>query len=118
MKIILMLCLLVFGVETFAQVADPVVDVPTWIQTLMLLVQSIPGVGPYVLTALKWLGFAASILTAVSAFLMALQVLFSSMEKLTGIGAIFTKINGFIAKIMPYVKYLSVFNAKKDPAKA
>lgn len=113
LKNIIALLVVVFGVSAFAQ---DVVEVPSWVAGVMIFIQQIPYVGPIVLEVVKWLGLVAGILTAISAFLIALQKVFSAMEKVAFIGAAFAKAVEFIEKILPYVKYLSMFNVAPKPA--
>lgn len=99
-------------------VAVPEVSAPpSWAQDLMVNAQKLPVIGPIVSKALLWLGIISSILTLIVGFLMAgVQVLMGAFNY-AGLTAFVEKLAAFQSgKIMYWLKYLSLFNAKKpDP---
>jgi len=86
---------------------------PDWLLSVMTWAYDIPMVGPIVVEASKWAGFITAMLTAVSVFLIGVSKACASIEKLLSIPGYMAPVIYGINKIMPYVKYLSMFNVQK-----
>ena len=96
------------------QVAEPAAP-PKWAEQLIVTAQDLPVVGPIVTKALLYLGIVSSILTALIACLLTLLNAISGVASLTGLAKYADKITLFKnGKVMYWLKYLSMFNAKKN----
>ena len=98
-------------------VSDPVLVPPSWLQTVVVGVKNLPYVGPVVIKVLMWAGVAASILTALCAFLLLLINTLAPLSKSAGLTNLAAKIQAFEnSKVMYYLKYASLFNAQVPKA--
>lgn len=90
---------------------------PSWLETVMGVAMKIPIVGPLLLQVMQWLGLIASVLTVlVTALMGAIQALNVILKwaKLTDLAV---KVIAFQnSPIMYWLKYLSIYNAKKEVA--
>lgn len=87
---------------------------PEWVQKLIVTSQGLPVVGPIVTKVILYGGMLASILTLVAGTLMALLKILSGISSLSGLIAFANKVEAFQnGKVMYWLKYLSMFNAKK-----
>jgi hypothetical protein len=87
---------------------------PVWAEQLIVAAEKLPLVGPYVAKALLYLGILSSILTVlVAAILTVLNTLMGSfnLAGLTQAAAWLSKFKD--GKVMYWLKFFSVFNAKK-----
>lgn len=100
-------------VET-VQVAEPAAP-PKWVEQLIMTAQDLPVIGPIVTKAVLYLGIISSILTALIACLLTVLNALSGIASLTGLASFAAKIQVFKnSKIMYWLKYISMFNAKKN----
>jgi hypothetical protein len=100
-------------IET-VQVAEPAAP-PKWAEQLIVTAQELPVIGPIITKALLYLGIVSSILTALIACLLTMLNAISGIASLTGLAKYADKIQMFKnGKIMYWLKYLSMFNAKKN----
>lgn len=87
---------------------------PEWLQNALLEAKSIPVVGPYIVTLMKWLGVIVSVLTALFAFLWSIlragQMVFSA-AKMVELAEKLAALEN--SKLMYYLKAFSMFNAQK-----
>lgn len=87
---------------------------PEWLQDALLNAKNIPVVGPFLVTAMKWLGVLVSVITALFAFLWALlragQVVLSA-AKMAELAEKLALLEN--SKLMYYLKAFSMFNAQK-----
>lgn len=92
----------------------PKPEVPAYLETVLHIVESMPVVGPFLVTVAKWLGVLASALTLLVTAIMGLIKLLQpllNMAKLTSIaGMLEAFMNG---PIMYWLKFASIYNAKK-----
>lgn len=88
-------------------------EIPSWIAPVVMWLQSVPTVGPILVEVLKWLGLVAAVLTALSAFLMALAKATTGIAQLAGFVAFAEKAQKFFDVVLKYTKYLSMFNVQK-----
>lgn len=93
-------------------VAEPAAP-PTWAQDLMVDAESLPIVGPIISKILLYLGIFCSILTVLAcAVLSVLNILMKSLQ-LSGLAnAAAAVLNFKNGKIMYWLKFFSMFNAK------
>lgn len=100
-------------------VPDEIFVPPSWLQTVVLSVKSMPLVGPYVVMGLQWLGVLLSILTALCAFALAVLKALSTVLSAAQMAEIALKIKALEkSKVMYWLKYLSAFNAPKEEKKS
>lgn len=97
-----------------------VAQAPEWLGAILTFVAGVPYVGPVIVEVMKWLGVIASVMTALSlgvqGVLMALAGLASLSGKLTGLESLKSaaeKIKEWSDKILPWLRYVSVFNVQK-----
>jgi hypothetical protein len=94
-------------------VAEPAAP-PQWAENLMVAAQKFPVVGPVLSKILLYLGILSSILTAFIAFLLSAIGAITGALNLAGLTGFADKVQLFKnGKIMYWLKYLSMFNAKK-----
>ena len=94
-------------------VAEPAAP-PVWAQQLLVAAEKLPVVGPIVSKVIFYGGMLASILTLLAGSFMALLKILSVVSSLSGLAAFAQKVQSFQdGKIMYYLKYLSMFNAKR-----
>lgn len=127
MKLILMFILVAFSLNSFAQTAPiapiepmPSISVPEsaappqWAQDLIVKVQSLPVIGPVITKIMVYAGILGSILTAFVAFILTALSALSGIAGIAGLDKIQAAVQAFKSgKIMYWITYLSMFNAKK-----
>lgn len=94
-------------------IIDGVVQLPEWVGSIIEFLKSVPYVGPVLVQVLKWIGIIASIFTALSLFLQAfcsILVGAAGVVKAKAFADWVSKVSGVI---LPWLKYLSMFNVKK-----
>lgn len=96
-------------------VAEPAAP-PAWAQQLIVTVEKLPVVGPIVAKLLLWTGIVASCLTALVACILTILNTLMGVLNLAGVVNVAAALAKFRdGKIMYYLKFFSMFNAKKDP---
>jgi len=124
MRYILTIIAIGFSSILFAQdasvpvdVVAPVVDseIPAILLQMMAIAKSVPVLGPIAVEVAKYLGLVASLLTIlVTAILAAIRSLQVALPLLK-LASLAAKIAAFEkSKVMYYLKFFSVYNAKKD----
>lgn len=101
----------------FAQEAEPAFIPPNWLADVMLYIQSFPVVGPIILEVMKWVGFIASVMTALSVFAMSVKAAAEKLAKLGFLVQAMQKVIDLIIKALPYLKYFSAMNVQKEELK-
>lgn len=98
-------------------VAEPAAP-PKWAEQMLVTIQGLPYVGPIVSKILLYAGIVSSILTAFIAFLLTVLSALMGVMNMAGLASFAAKIQLFKdSKFMYWLKYLSMFNAKKPEAK-
>lgn len=93
-----------------AEVAAP----PAWAQDVMVSAQTLPVIGPIVTKALLYLGILSSLLTMFAGFLMSSLAVLAGAFNFAGITKAVVFITDFQkGKFMYWIKFFSMFNAKK-----
>lgn len=105
-KYFLMIAVMLSATVCFADASEP--QLPTWIGDSIRFLENVPKVGHIIVLLLSIIAVAATILTPLTGFLMA-------VEKATG-WAELDKVNAFLNKIIPYVSMFS--NLPPSPAVA
>lgn len=97
-------------------VAEPAAP-PAWAQDLMVSAQKLPVIGPVVTKATLYLGILSSLLTLFTSFIIAGAAALSGAFNYAGLTKAVAAITAFQnGKFMYYIKFFSLFNAKKpDP---
>lgn len=85
-----------------------------FITPIMSFIMGIPTVGPVVLKILGYMGFVSAFLTALSVFLQALLVIPEVALRFAQAPAWADKVKALSDKVLPWVKYLSMFNVQKS----
>lgn len=111
--VLLMLC--VFAFSLFAFGADPqaAAEVPSWVATVLAFLQGMPYVGPFLTGLLKWAVLASAIMTAISTCAMAILALLQGVSQWAGLVKIQAALAWVEANVMPWLKYLSMYNVQK-----
>lgn len=87
---------------------------PSWAQDLIVTVEKLPVVGPFVAKALLYLGILASILTVLVATILTILNSLSGVFTASGLSEAAAAIIKFRdGPIMYWLKFLSLFNAQK-----
>lgn len=103
--------------DVSVQVAEPAAP-PQWAQNVIVTAQHLPVVGPYVSKALMYAGIVSSILTALVACMLSILSVLVGAFNISGLAGIASAIDAFKkGKVMYWLSYLSMFNAKKPEAK-
>jgi hypothetical protein len=88
---------------------------PVWLESAIEKAESVPVVGPIVVTITKWLGVIAGILTVlVTALLAAIQILSRvlNVAKMTALAARVQAISK--SPVIYWLSFFSMYNAKKE----
>lgn len=99
--------------QAVVQVAEPAAP-PKWAEDLIMASQGLPVAGPFISKALLYLGIISSILTALTAFVLTVANVLKGISNIAGLTNFSMKVDDFKnGKIMYWLKYFSMFNAKK-----
>ncbi len=99
------------------QVAEPAAP-PKWAEDVIVQAEKLPVVGPIVSKVLLYSGILSAILTSLIAFLLTSLYAVSKISQLAGANDLAAKVEEFKnGKVMYWLKYLSMFNAKKPEPK-
>jgi hypothetical protein len=113
-KFILFLIVFLVSFNVMAQGGvDPVAVPPEWVANVLVWVKTLPYVGPVVVEILKWVGLVAGVMTALSVMAQALLAIPEIAARFAGAPGLAEKIKYWSDKILYWLKYFSVFNAKK-----
>lgn len=132
MKKIFWLMILLFPVMVLAQVAGsptpsptpavlqvvngavsvPAWAPPTWVIEVLTWIQSMPTVGPFVVKILAWIATIAMVATILCTAVMGILKTLSAGFGLAKLGAVAAQIDGFYEKVVPYLKFFSIYNAQ------
>jgi hypothetical protein len=87
---------------------------PEWLVTALSYIYEMPVVGPYAAKAFQWLGVICVILTSFTAAILASIRALSTVLTFSGLILAATKVSEFEnSKFVYWLKYFSMFNAKK-----
>lgn len=102
--------------HTLVAVAEPAAP-PQWAQDLLVTAEGLPYVGPVIVKIITIVPLVCAILTAVVAFLISLLTMMIGIFNYAGFTSAVAFLTAFQnGKFMYYLKYFSMFNAKKpDP---
>lgn len=117
MKTIFFLILLV-PLMAFADVAvDPVFNPPEWLASILLFIKGLPYAGPVLIQIFKWSGVLAVVMTTLSVAVITLLKIPEVAARWAGAASVADKIEAFGKKVIPWLKYLSMFNVQKEELK-
>lgn len=91
----------------------PMDDIPVWLKAVMDFVTSIPGVGPVLMTILKWMGVVAAVLTGVATLITGVAVALKKLSAGLGFQQFADKVDVLYKKIWPWIAWLSMYNVQK-----
>lgn len=95
-------------------VAEPAAP-PEWAQEIIVAAEKLPVIGPVVSKALLWCGILAGILTTLTAALLTVISTLMGVANLSGLVRVATALTAFRdGKVMYWLKFFSMFNAKKQ----
>lgn len=111
---LLTLCAFVIVPAAFADTTITVAALapPSWLGGLLLTLQGLPVVGPYLVIAFQWIAIVSAIFTVLS---IAVQAIFSLPEvtaRFAGAPALADKIKNVSDKIVYWLKFFSIRNAQ------
>ena len=112
--VFLAMCSLALAQDGSAAVVS---DIPMWVVSALDMAQKVPYVGPVVVFILKWATLVAALATALSTCLMAIIGALKGVSKAAGLEKVLKAALWFEAKVLPYFKYLSMYNQQKQVEK-
>lgn len=107
--------LLALFVTVFVFAADgvPADAPPAWLEGVINFVRALPYVGPVVVEILKWMGVISAVMTAISVCTITVLKIPQVIAKWAGASKLADQIQAISDKVLPYLKYLSMFNVQK-----
>lgn len=108
---LLVMILLSFSFCAFGQVAEPVV--PSWVADLAAFVASLPNVGPIFVKIMAIAGTISAVLTVLVGAVYGLLKVPEIAARLAGKKETADKILAIAEKVLYYLKYFSMLNARK-----
>lgn len=105
----LLLCLAAFP----AMAQDAAQVAPVWLGGVVAFLMGIPSVGPILVKILSVIGIVCAFFTALSTFLQAVLIIPEIGLKIAGAKGLSEKIKSFSDKVLPILKYLSIYNVQK-----
>lgn len=115
-KVLVLLAISLVCVTAFGDNAVPVNSTfvpPEWLQSVLLWLKGMPVVGPILVTVCMWAGVVAGIMTAASAFVMAVGRSLSQVLNIAKMADAASKVKTVTDKALPVLMYLSMFNVQK-----
>lgn len=96
-------------------VISVITNPPEWLVGLPVVGKFVPKVLSVILTVFKWTGFVGAVMTALSVCVQSILKLPEIAARWAGAAAVADKIASVSQKIMPWLKYFSIFNVQKPP---
>lgn len=95
-------------------VKDEAAAPPAFVQDLVVAIKSLPVLGPIAVKVLNWLTVFFTIISGLCAFLLVVLKSLSGVANIASLAGFAEKIQAFQdSKIIYWLKYFSIFNAKK-----
>lgn len=115
MKSFVSLIFVVFCVVLSQQVLAQVAPVEglDWLTSVINFVSEMPYIGPVLVVIFKVASVASIALTALAAFLEVILTIPELVAKFSGATEFAAKVNKIKNKILPWIKYISMFNVQK-----
>ena len=86
---------------------------PEWFTGFLGMVSAIPAIGGALAVVVNWMAALAALLTALSSVLLAIKKVLENMGTRVPYADIML---AWVAKVYPYVAWLSMYNVQKKPA--
>jgi hypothetical protein len=86
---------------------------PVWIGDVLVWLKSVPHVGPILVEVLKWISVLGTIFTVVATAATAILKVPEIAARIAGADAFADKLKKLHDKIMPWLRYLSIYNQQK-----
>lgn len=110
----LLMPMMLFAQEAVQAVAESAPFVmPEWAISLVQFLSNVPYVGPVIVFILKWGAVLAAVLTAISAFIQGICAILIATGSFVGAQKFSDKVKAISDKILPWFKYISMFNVQK-----
>lgn len=95
-------------------VADVDQAPPQWMQSALVMIKSLPVVGPIISKAIQWLAVICSILTALSAFVLVVLKSLNGIASAAQLEPLADAVKKFqTGPVYYWLRYASMFNAQK-----
>lgn len=117
LKLITIMILMMIASIAFGQEVPPEQLPPEWVGAILLWLKSIPTVGPYIVIALKWIATIGTVFTVLATAASTILKLPEIIARVSGAEALADKIKAFHDKVMPWLRYLSIYNQQKAQPK-
>lgn len=104
-------------VQVASDVQESKLEIPMWVGSIVMFIQSAPVVGPHLVKALSFCGIAAGILTLLATILMGLSGIIGILSKGKATPKWLIATKKWLDYGIQIVKYLSIYNVQK-PAPA
>ena len=92
---------------------DPIFVPPEWFESFLLMLKSLPTIGPVIVKASQWFGVLVTVTTSLTVAVISLVNGAAAIANKLGKPEISKKIEEKAAKIIYWLKYVSAFNAPK-----
>jgi hypothetical protein len=89
------------------------VELPEWVAAAVNFMTNVPYVGPVLVVVLKWASIISAIATALSLFVQAIFAALIGVGNFVGLEDEAEKFKSLSDKILPWLKYFSMFNVQK-----
>ena len=101
-----------FAAYAFAEEVGAAVP-PEWLDAVLAFIASMPTVGPILVEVLKYVALVTTIATALSTAFIMIATALAGFFNLVGLQAAADKVKEWADKILPWLKYLSMYNVQK-----
>lgn len=113
LKLITVMILMMIASMAFGQDVPAEAMPPEWIGFILVWLKSIPSVGPVLIEVLKWISVIGTVFTVLATAISAVLKVPEIALRISGAEEIAGKIKAFHDKVMPWFKYLSIYNQQK-----
>nr|AMP48114.1 hypothetical protein [uncultured bacterium]AMP48138.1 hypothetical protein [uncultured bacterium] len=113
LKVMLAMMLMMIATLAFGQDVPVEAMPPEWIGPIIIWLKSIPTVGPVLVEVLKWISVLATVFTVLATAVSAVLKIPEIAARLSGAEKLADSIKKIHDKVMPWLKYLSVYNQQK-----
>lgn len=100
-------------IQVASDVQDNKLEIPMWVGSIVMFIQSTPVVGPHIVKALSFAGIAAGILTLFATILMGLSGIMGILSKGKASPKWLLTAKKWLDYAVQIVKYLSMYNVQK-----
>lgn len=107
----ILISVFLYSGSVFAQSAP--IEGFEWLNSVIIFLQGIPSIGEYLAIFFQVMAVLSTGLTALAVFLETLLSVPEIIARISNSDAIAAKIKSFKEKILPWIKYFSMFNVQK-----